>query len=524
MRSAEVKETSCNGDRDHRMLCRNAGCVCAHLMQFMRRRHRSIVVTKSLISAGVLSETAVRHVEIGGESKIMKVISLKEASPEMLKRAEREVTLLRSLSCPNVVAVESDLIELGIPPYGATWLEEFLDGEDLSGLLGSPWDWEDVRLMGLQIAVALSAAHQVGVVHRDLSANNVRRLSNGDFRVLDFGFARHTLLSGVTIAGQPGTLGFCSPEHLNGYSGGPMPASDVFCVGILMYTALAGESPIPYLGDSDDYLHRLMNVEFVPLSEVCAGIPDDLTKVVERQAAVAGAVITPFASPYTKSAPTTKRGAVEAISALLLPGRQVWFDPMTHALQMSNVGDFRYYDGYNLWPAGSRGDLSTPKKIEGHITRIFEVQSDLGVPHLAPTVLLNAPLSDRSVLALDIARMAMRIDSSCALSIAGTASFWSGGNDLDAHIGSQAALEAQGWFLSVVRPTIATPVAADSDDIFGLCRTARALSEDAMRQRQCAQTDYSRLAGIAVPIRGRCFRFAEARTNGTPGWHPCTRS
>ncbi|MGH3922973.1 MAG: protein kinase domain-containing protein, partial [Pseudonocardiaceae bacterium] len=127
------------------------------------------------------------------------------------------------MKSPHVVRVESTLRELGDPPIAATWLEEYLDGEDLTPLLGTPWPWQDAALMAHQVSDGLAAGHEVGVIHRDLSSNNVRRLSDGTFKVLDFGFARHTLLSGITVAGQPGTPGFLSPEHLNSYSGGPMP-------------------------------------------------------------------------------------------------------------------------------------------------------------------------------------------------------------------------------------------------------------------------------------------------------------
>jgi serine/threonine-protein kinase len=80
---------------------------------------------------------------------------------------------------------------------------------------------------------------------------------------MDFGFARHTLRTGITVAGQPGTPGYLTPEHLNAYSGVPMPSSDVFGVGILMYQALTGKVPIPYLGDDLDYARRLHRVELV---------------------------------------------------------------------------------------------------------------------------------------------------------------------------------------------------------------------------------------------------------------------
>jgi serine/threonine-protein kinase len=120
--------------------------------------------------------------------------------------------------------------------------------------------------MGTEIARGIGAMHAEKVVHRDLSANNVRRRTSGEFVVMDPGWARHLDASRITVGGQPGTPGYVSPEHLNGYSGAPTPASDVFCVGILMFQALTGQLPIPYTGDLGDYVLRLANVDVQDLS------------------------------------------------------------------------------------------------------------------------------------------------------------------------------------------------------------------------------------------------------------------
>jgi len=134
-----------------------------------------------------------------------------------------------------------------------------LDGHDLGAeLFTRRWDWDETATLGLHVALGLGEGHSRGVVHRDLSPNNVRQLTDGSYKVMDFGFARHTLLSGVTLAGQPGTAGYLSPDHLHTYSGVPTPASDVYCTGILMYAALTGGLPIPWRGDEADYVKRLL--------------------------------------------------------------------------------------------------------------------------------------------------------------------------------------------------------------------------------------------------------------------------
>jgi serine/threonine-protein kinase len=228
-------------------------------------------------------QKAVVEVDRNGEVLVMKVIAIRSSAPDTLKRAEREVQALAGMSSPHVVRVASDLVELGgDPALGAAWLEEYLDGDDLTPGLGSEWSWADTAKLGIDIGRGLGAGHERGVVHRDLSSNNVRQLGNGDFKVMDFGFARHTLLSGITVAGQPGTLGFLSPEHLHAYSGAPTAASDVFCVGILMYTALTGFLPIPHSGDDADYVRRLSNASVPSLETLRPDLSDEQRAFVMR--------------------------------------------------------------------------------------------------------------------------------------------------------------------------------------------------------------------------------------------------
>ncbi|MBT2208692.1 hypothetical protein [Actinomadura sp. NEAU-AAG7] len=154
----------------------------------------------------------------------------------------------------------------------------------------------------------------------------------------------------------------------------------------------------------------------------------------------------------------------------------LWFDPMTHALQMGGVGDFRFYDEYDLWDA-DRGDLTTSATRRTHIDKVFGIQDRIGAPHLAPTVLLHHGLSDTSLQALNLSREAVERDPGCWLSIAGTSPFWASESALDAHVGALAQLNPKGWFVTVVRPVNSLPVEAIPEETHGLCRTVRALSE-----------------------------------------------
>ncbi len=191
-----------------------------------------------------------------------------------------------------------------------------------------------------------------------------------------------------------------------------------------------------------------------------------------------GAVISPWATPFQHHpGPGRKPSAIARTSNLQGSGVEVIFDPMTHVLQMSGIGDFRYYREYDLW-AGPEGDLSNQALIEGHVDKVFALQDSLNVIHCAPTVLLHSGLETMSVVALNVAREAIRRDPAAILTVAGTAPFWASGAALDAHIGALAALDPSRWVLTVVRPETDLPVSA-VEEVHGLCRTTRALSESA---------------------------------------------
>lgn len=190
---------------------------------------------------------------------------------------------------------------------------------------------------------------------------------------------------------------------------------------------------------------------------------------------VTGAVLSPFTTPRIGT--TYKQSAEQTVQRLIAKGRTAWFDPATHALQMPNVGDFRYYSDWDLW-SGAPNVLDTEGAQADHIKRVFDVQSALGVPHLAPTVLLHSPASETSQRALKMAELATDLDPECHISIAGDSAFWSGGSALDAHVGALAQVVPSGWFVVVTRNLTVLPAPVAHEEVHGLCRTVRSLSDD----------------------------------------------
>jgi len=178
---------------------------------------------------------------------------------DRLARFEREAKTLASLSHPNIAGIYG-LEEANGKRY---LVLEYVDGESLDiRLARGPLAVDEALVTAGRIAEALEAAHDRGVVHRDLKPGNIMVTADGAVKVLDFGLARtsDTLTSGTgsapdsptatspgplpspTIPGViMGTAGYMSPEQARGR---PVDKrSDIFSFGCVLYEMLTGERP-----------------------------------------------------------------------------------------------------------------------------------------------------------------------------------------------------------------------------------------------------------------------------------------
>lgn len=232
------------------------------------------------------------------------------------------------------------------------------------------------------------------------------------------------------------------------------------------------------------------------------------TKRAVEAGTARGAVLSPFASPRLNNG--FKQSARQTADRLRDCEAEFWFDPATHALQMPNVGDFRYYQDWDLWAPGATNVLESKGDQRDHIRRVFSIQDDLEAPHLAPTVLLHSPQSTTSQRALEMAEIAVEEDPQCYVTVAGDSAFWAAGNVLDAHVGGLSQITPAGWFLVVARNQAVLPVPAAQEEVHGLCRTTRALSEDGP-----VHISHGDLAALPALVAG-------AGSIGT-GWDPRQR-
>lgn len=166
------------------------------------------------------------------------------------RRFLRESRAVASLDHPGIV----DVIEVGATAEDRPYIVmERLEGETLRDHIArrAPLPWVQARDIVRQLALALGAAHDRGLVHRDVKPANVMLVADGDrvhCTVIDFGLARHLEVSRhstlITVTGQLlGTPAYMSPETLGGAPAGP--ASDQYALGCIAYEMLAGKRPYP---------------------------------------------------------------------------------------------------------------------------------------------------------------------------------------------------------------------------------------------------------------------------------------
>ncbi len=201
---------------------------------------------------------------------------------DLMRRFSLEVDVSSQLAHPHIVPV----IDAGRDPSGLVYLVmEFFDGMTFrEALQGKELTLVEILEVFLQTCDALIEAHGEGVIHRDLKFDNImlRRQRDGRLhvKVLDFGVAKilgadHDL----TRNGQvPGTPGIIAPELVDMQK--PSPRSDIYSLGVLLYTSLTGKAP--FSGHNDLELMRAHRYDEVPRLEehVQAYVPDRLIELV----------------------------------------------------------------------------------------------------------------------------------------------------------------------------------------------------------------------------------------------------
>jgi tRNA A-37 threonylcarbamoyl transferase component Bud32 len=210
----------------------------------------------------------------------VKVMREQLSTPDAVTRFKREAWITAGLSHPAITVVYDAGAQDGKPFI----VMEYLDGRDLADVLaerrgGLPVD-EAVSLV-IQAADALQAAHEGGVIHRDLKPRNLFLQRSGVLKLCDFGIAwTAALTAGLTMPGTVlGTACYMAPELWEGQSADER--SDLYSVGCVLYELLTGLPP--FTGDTlTAIMGQHMNIPPTPPREHRADIPLELDQLVVR--------------------------------------------------------------------------------------------------------------------------------------------------------------------------------------------------------------------------------------------------
>jgi eukaryotic-like serine/threonine-protein kinase len=233
--------------------------------------------------------------------------------PEASRRLQREAETIAVLNHPNICTIyEIDEHE------GSRFIAmERLDGINLKlHMTRTTLTDGEVVAIARQIAAALEAAHEKGIVHRDIKPGNIMVGPGGMVKVLDFGLARRfkmpetgeVTLYGSTMPGRPlGTANYMAPERI---LQGPLdPRSDLFSLGVVMYEMATGR--LPFAGASPGET----------VTNVLENQPTPLTKLSPERAASLERIVMRLLTKDPDARFQTARELQEALSAPASKGR-----------------------------------------------------------------------------------------------------------------------------------------------------------------------------------------------------------
>jgi serine/threonine protein kinase len=256
-----------------------------------------------------------------------RIVAVKVIRPELLEEpgfAERflaEARTMASIKHPGVVAVH----DYQGNPSGAFLVMEYVDGESLSRRLHRFGRLDPIRTMALiaQAADALQAAHDKGVIHRDIKPGNLLVTADDTLVLTDFGIARSAASTPLTATGAViGTPSYLSPEQVLGKPASPL--SDIYALGVVAYECLTGRRPFDGENPFDIAMKRLRE----PPPTMAGNIPTAVLAVVDRTLAADPAQRWPSGSALASAARQAAAGDLPAPATGAASGSSVPTSPV----------------------------------------------------------------------------------------------------------------------------------------------------------------------------------------------------
>jgi len=242
----------------------------------------------SAIGAGGMGEVyRARDTRLGRDVAIKVLPPSVAMDAERRARFDREAQTVAALSHPHIVAV----FDTGIHDGQAFVVMELLEGETLrERLTTGALPVRKAIEYGVQVAKGLAAAHDKGLVHRDLKPDNIFVLADGHVKILDFGLARATsdgagsgateTVAALTDPGQVmGTMGYMAPEQIRGRQ--VDGRADLFALGAVLYEMVTGTRAFQRETPADT-MTAILKEDPPELLAVRADVPPSLDRIIRH--------------------------------------------------------------------------------------------------------------------------------------------------------------------------------------------------------------------------------------------------
>ncbi len=321
------------------------------------------------------------------------------SDPARLERFEREAKTLAQLHHPNIAAIYGVEVQ-----DGARYLVlEYVEGDTLAERLDrGPLALDDAVELAGQIAAGIEAAHEAGVVHRDLKPGNVILTPDGHAKVLDFGLARADdpqsnssagldsptmttpVMHSPTIAGAIlGTAPYMSPEQARGRR--VDSRTDVWSFGVVLYEMLTGEGPFRGETATDSIgaiLHKDVDLDRLP-AQTPAMVRHVMRRCLERDKTKRMQAIGDVRVELEEAARLLESGEYEPVGAAAATRRKSWAWPFVAALLFGGL-----LASLLLRPSAAAPTLAAPTTTAmpriGAVTQLTDVAGQEMSPALSP--------------------------------------------------------------------------------------------------------------------------------------------
>ena len=331
---------------------------------------------EKLVGVGGMGE-----VYLARDTKLDRKVALKIlpwqflADDERLNRFEREARALSSLNHPNLVTI----YEVGEANRQRFIAMEFVEGHTLSSLRHK-LTFRELLLIVAQVAEALWAAHQSGIVHRDIKPDNIMVRDDGYVKVLDFGLVKLTETSGngidtdspkTQLGVAMGTLAYMSPEQA---AGEPVDhRTDIWSLGVVLYELATGRRPFAE-ETRQATIKAIISGEPRPATAIVESLPREVDQILEKTldkdrdlryqtASDFRSDIRRLLRQIDSSATASNARATTTTSSLLIQRSRAWQIGAVGVLLCVALGGWYYLQSSNATPLGPDWSRATRTQL-----------------------------------------------------------------------------------------------------------------------------------------------------------------